>query len=140
VPGVLSERNLSLLGLFAIAGMAVAVSIWKPGTTALLPPCPFHAITGLFCPGCGSTRMLYYLVHGQIGRSFRQNPLAFIALPFVVAKLVVSVLPAAWQVQFRFRFLRSPYWAYGVLVVVIAYAVLRSIPYWPACTLAPGGC
>ena len=23
---------------------------------------------------------------------------------------------------------------------VIAYAVLRSIPYWPACTLAPGGC
>ena len=34
--------------------MLVAVYVWEPAASGLFPPCPFHAFTGLHCPGCGS--------------------------------------------------------------------------------------
>lgn len=36
-------------------------------------PCPFLALTGKPCPGCGGTRALRAFCQGQIAESFRQN-------------------------------------------------------------------
>lgn len=33
----------------------------QPGN--VLPHCPFKTLTGWDCPGCGSTRMLYAILH-----------------------------------------------------------------------------
>ncbi len=123
-----------------MAAAFAAVSVLKPGASGLLPPCPFYALTGLFCPGCGTTRMLYYLVHGEVWASFRQNPLAFVALPFVIGGLINGVLPEARRARWMAWHFRSPAWTFAILVVVVTYAFLRNIPYWPACVLAPGGC
>ena len=38
-------------------------------------PCLFHQYTGLYCPGCGGTRAIYYLFHGQFLLSFIYHPL-----------------------------------------------------------------
>jgi hypothetical protein len=137
-----SGRSLNIVSLFVVLAGLAAVSLWKPGTSVFLPPCPFHALLGLFCPGCGSTRMVYYLVHGELITSFRQNPLAFVFLPFVAVKLVSGVLPPRFQVSFAFidRIIPPRHQPMVLLVVVIAFTVLRNIPIWPACTLAPGGC
>lgn len=137
-----SARSLNIVSLGVMLVGLAAVCLWKPGTTAFLPPCPFHALLGLFCPGCGSTRMLYYFVHGEFGTSFRQNPLAFVFLPFVAVKLVTGVLPPGFQVSYAFldRIIPVKRQPMVLLVVVLAFTVLRNIPYWPACTLAPGGC
>ena len=40
-----------------------------------LPPCPFHMLTGFYCPGCGGTRAVTALICGDIVRSFRFHPL-----------------------------------------------------------------
>ena len=37
-------------------------------------PCLFHLVTGLYCPGCGGTRAVRYLLHGQLGKSLFYNP------------------------------------------------------------------
>lgn len=139
---MLSTRNLNLVSLFVVLAGVAAVSLWKPGTSAFLPPCPFHALLGLFCPGCGATRMLYHLVHGHLITSFRQNPLAFVLMPFVFVKLATGVLPAKFQVSYDFldRIVPPRHQPMVLLVVVIAFTILRNIPVWPACTLAPGGC
>lgn len=57
----------------------------------LLPPCVFHEVTGFYCPGCGSTRSVRFLIRGDIGNSFIYNPIVpytiiatFIFLTFVV--------------------------------------------------------
>ncbi len=40
-------------------------------------PCVFHALTGLYCPGCGGTRAVWFLLHGKIWTSIRYHPLVF---------------------------------------------------------------
>ncbi len=48
-------------------------------------PCLFHLLTGLYCPGCGGTRAVWYLLHGQILKSIQYHPLV------VYAVLVVAI-------------------------------------------------
>ena len=38
------------------------------------PPCLFHLATGYYCPGCGGTRAVSALLHGQLLRSFAFHP------------------------------------------------------------------
>lgn len=132
---ILRARGPALISLAILSGYVAAVSIWKPGSAVLLP-CPFHALTGLFCPGCGMTRMLYHLVHGHFALAFAQNELAFLALPFVLWAIVQALLPQRWAVRFDV----SPRWTYVLIALIVVFTVLRNIPVWPACTLAPGGC
>lgn len=40
--------------------------------------CPFSAITGLPCPGCGSTRALFFVLTGRFGEAFRYNPCIYL--------------------------------------------------------------
>ncbi len=49
-------------------------------------PCAFHLLTGFYCPGCGGTRAVVYLLQGQIGRSFQYHPL----IPYMAAVLVLE--------------------------------------------------
>lgn len=47
--------------------------------------CPLYDLTGLYCPGCGGTRSLTALLHGDILLALHENP-------SVPALLVVGVL------------------------------------------------
>lgn len=130
------RMNLFVLSALIFVGAVVAVCLFQPGASSLLPPCPFYRLTGYYCPGCGSTRMLYHLVHGEPGLALRQNPLAFLCLPFVMVGLIQDLLPV--------RFLhtsRIPHrWLVAFAVLVVLYAVARNLPQHPWCELAPGGC
>ena len=44
-------------------------------------PCVFHLYSGYYCPGCGGTRSVIALLHGDITRSFIYHPLPL----FVIA-------------------------------------------------------
>lgn len=44
-----------------------------------LPACTFRQVTGLFCPGCGGTRAVYYLAKGQLLQSFLYHPFVLYA-------------------------------------------------------------
>jgi hypothetical protein len=58
------------------AGSALALSpVWH-AAAALLPACPWHALTGWPCPGCGTTRALTHLLHADPLGALRFNPLA----------------------------------------------------------------
>ena len=46
--------------------------------------CIFNHLTGLLCPGCGTTRMLKSLFRLKIKDAFMFNPLVFCLLPFIV--------------------------------------------------------
>lgn len=40
-------------------------------------PCLFRLLTGFYCPGCGGTRALKYLLRGQVLASLYYHPLVF---------------------------------------------------------------
>lgn len=56
-------------------------------TTGLSLSCPFHALTGLDCPGCGITRLFLSFAEGDLTGAFLANEALFICGPFLLAML-----------------------------------------------------
>ena len=48
----------------------------------ILLPCIFHKLTGLYCPGCGGTRAVVFLLHGDFLHSLVYHP--FVPYAFVL--------------------------------------------------------
>mgnify|MGYP005755808125 FL=1 len=120
------------------AGAALVAVLWHADPNAegsVLPPCPFQALTGIFCPGCGATRALHALVHGDLAGALAMNPLLVVSLPIIALLLarVAGWLPSNWHGLTRKLSDARP-WA----VVIIGYAVARNIPLEPFSWLAPG--
>ena len=56
--------------------MCAAIWVGDPTTpNGPLPVCPTKALLGIDCPGCGSARMLYSLMHGNLVAAARFNAL-----------------------------------------------------------------
>jgi hypothetical protein len=114
-----------VLGATAI-GAGVMVFFFNPSTHGFYPTCVFHSLTGLNCPGCGATRALYALLHGNLRLALKDNAL------FVVLLAVLAIWSA------RFVFLKSkkqpatfnvpPIFLWIFLVVALLFAALRNLP------------
>jgi hypothetical protein len=92
-------------------------------------------MTGLWCPGCGSARVLHDLAHGNLRAACGHNILIVLSAPF----LLVWGIAALWR-GLRHN-LAPPAAPTGaaliVLVVVIACMIARNLPWWPFTLLAP---
>lgn len=50
-------------------------------TTGFGIPCLFNQITGLQCPGCGTSRMALAVMRFDFADGFMYNPVAFVTVP-----------------------------------------------------------
>ena len=124
-----TKQEWITLGALLLLGAAACVILLAapPGSphAKWLPKCMFHQLTGLYCPGCGATRALSALLHGDIRASLRNNLLLVpgsITVAILIVKPVVS--------------LNRPV-AVAVAAAVIGFTVLRNIPVAPFTYLAP---
>lgn len=131
VPPKISRVNPNLwftaaiLGLTGIGGLAV-LFFFNPTTNHFYPVCLFHQLTGLNCPGCGMTRALYALLHGDFSTALRDNAL-------LVLGLALFGLRGLWLAVERFRGQTAGRWLPGkwiwpLLFVTLLFAVLRNLP------------
>jgi Protein of unknown function (DUF2752) len=73
------------LATAALLGLAVAlVAVVDPHTGGRYPTCPFHAVTGLWCPGCGGLRAVHDLTHGHLALALHENVLVVLLGPSLV--------------------------------------------------------
>ncbi|KPI13368.1 Protein of unknown function DUF2752 [Actinobacteria bacterium OK074] len=91
----------------------------------LLPRCPFRALTGLLCPACGGTRMVYDLMHGDFAQAWLDNRVLLLASPFALALL------GRWAVEGlrgrRWRPELSTRTQLLILAVAVAWTIVRNI-------------
>src|SRR5690554_4920065 len=66
-----------------LTGSVVILYLFNPEEASVYPPCPFHYITRLYCPGCGSLRALHNLLHGHLTKAMSLNPLMVATLPIL---------------------------------------------------------
>jgi hypothetical protein len=96
----------------------IACLYWFPPTRySFYPRCPFFALTNLECPGCGMTRALAAMLHGQFALSWYYNPLALLLVPVLGAYFAVGY----WRV------IRHGRWYLPQLPTPVAIAMLASI-------------
>lgn len=125
--------------------LAIAATVWM-GLTAggvflfffnptgaasqFFPKCPFRLLTGFQCPGCGSTRAFYQLLHLHPIAAFKLNPLMMLTLPFLVYGFIGFTKSALTGRPQRRLFIPAIYlWAW--LVLLISFWIFRNTPWYP---------
>ena len=94
-----------------------------------LLPCAIHTLTGLYCPGCGTTRMLHLLLTGDIARAFFMNPFMLCVLPLVGYYLLAEGLPDMTGGRLRIPRLKLGMgFAIALAAATVAFIILRNIP------------
>lgn len=120
----------------ALLGAGTLLFLFDPAASGIFPPCPFHALTGLYCPGCGSLRALHQLFHGNVLAALGLNPLMVLSLPFILYSLVAGGLSRRGVRLLPVYSLRS-WQAWSILVLVVIYGLARNLPLYPFSLLAP---
>ena len=103
----------------ALFTLTATVSPEQPGH---YPACPFRAITGYACPGCGSLRALHDLAHGHFTTALTHNAVLVMMLPFAAAAWLRAVTGRTGAVA-------SPRWlCYAAMAILAMWTVIRNLP------------
>lgn len=133
----MSTKTLKVIGLTGVILAATFILyFFNPSTSSVYPPSPFRALTGLYCPGCGTLRALHHLLHGHIITAFGLNPLMMLALPYLIYSYISYSAPVILEREIPQIFIKAN-WIWLILKVILAYWVLRNIPFAPFSWLAP---
>jgi hypothetical protein len=90
------------------------------------PQCPIHHFFGILCPGCGTTRALAALLHGNVSEALRLNALTMLMLPIVSAyaatkySRVLAGKPLHWSKL-------HPSAIYAMSAMAIAFTIARNL-------------
>jgi hypothetical protein len=122
----LGLRPASSVPLALVAGACIPLTVVTGGPSL----CPFKVITGLPCPGCGLTRSVVALLHGELMTSVYFHPLGTPLVLFLVVLALIDAwgwrqssrpgrarLPASWLPE-RVMRTPAPWIAIGALAVV----------------------
>ena len=111
---VIKSQSVKQYGILAIAG-ASYLSLTFVG---LRISCPIHSLTGVFCPGCGSTRAARALLRGDLELALHNNALFLLSPVLVLTGVLIS------------RYSKNRMWLYlfiaTLFVLVVTFTVLRN--------------
>jgi hypothetical protein len=115
-----------------VAAAAVLVGallyVFDPAQGGPYPVCYFHRTTGLLCPGCGCLRALHQLLHGHVASALYFNPLMVLCLPLALWLAGLAAF-RAWRGRAA-AFVVRPVWLWSAGGVLLAFTILRNLP-WP---------
>lgn len=126
------HRLAAPVGIAAVAVGGCAL-IWLADPTVpggMLPVCPTKALLGIDCPGCGSLRMIYSLLHLDLGAALRFNALGVVAVGLLLWAF------GAWTygrlVDRPVRSWQHLRWSAPVaLALALAWFVVRNLNFGP---------
>jgi hypothetical protein len=113
---------------FAAVGLAAAALLYRfpPQEYSFYPRCPFYAVTGHLCPGCGATRAIAELLHGHVAAALHFNAAVTLLMP-VLLWYFASMYWTAVR-ENRVEWPQVPEWSWrAALACLLLFAVVRDI-------------
>jgi hypothetical protein len=99
--------------------------------TSLYPPCIFKKLTSLQCPGCGSARACYHLLHGNFLTAIDHNILMTAFLPLLIIEGFARLFLNNHNNATRLRVIENNIRPFHVLIIVITFWILRNLELYP---------
>lgn len=129
VPPKISRANhrfAAAVIAFSAFGALAVLFFFNPTTYHFYPVCLFHQVTGLNCPGCGMTRAMYALLHGDFLTALRDNA-------FLLLVLAAAILRGLWFGLNHWRGRPTGAWLpvtfiWPVLFIALIFTILRNLP------------
>lgn len=130
-------KTLGIAAFLIIVSCAIVYYYTHDPAVSPYPPCPFYYITGLYCPGCGSSRALHQLLHGNFLKALDLNPFMVISIPFVLYLLISTAdIRIGGRRIFKRIFFKKGFYTM-LLSIIFVYWVIRNLPFYPFNILAP---
>jgi hypothetical protein len=98
-----------------------------PTASAVFPRCTFLSLTGYKCPGCGTQRMYYNLLHGHPLKAISYNYFAALLAPYLLVLASTYLAPASSYTQWVRRHLATRWAAYTYAALYILWWFLRNL-------------
>jgi hypothetical protein len=129
-----ARRGAAIRAATVLALACVAWAVPHLLTLPSIPLCAFRLWTGLPCPGCGMTRAVFRMAHGDVATAFRFHPVAPVLAVFVAVVLAGALVGVAtgrdpvWRAVTR----RATEIVLAAIGVLVATWVVRAfvVPSW----------
>lgn len=96
------KYNRFLTGLFLVVWSFLPFLLWEVPLSSILNGhsiCVFENLTGHECWGCGMTRALFTLLHGQFEAAWAYNPTVYLVAPILVYLYVRTIVELLRRVR-----------------------------------------
>ncbi|MGC4805435.1 DUF2752 domain-containing protein [Micromonospora sp. DT233] len=125
------------LAALGCVGLGMTYALLSDPTRAApdaAPSCLLKLTTGLDCPGCGGTRALWYLLHGDLPAAARHHFLFVFVVPFLTYFFVAWAGKQAfgWKLPMPQP---SSKMIGGLLALWAVFSVARNLPWVPFTSL-----
>ena len=118
-----AQKAKKMLLLHLIIGAAAFFSAFILKSISLYE-CVFHSVTGLYCPGCGTTRAAREFFNVNILRSIFYNPLPVLITLFFIILIAYDVYAVVRKDSPKYRWCLCYF--YTVFAIEIAYCIWRN--------------
>jgi len=112
--------------LVVVGALGLGYALWVQ-LTHLSVPCPFHAVTGLLCPGCGVTRLCLALLRLDAAAAWQANPVLLALLPLLGGMLGYRAVVYVCRGHVPTARWETLVWS-GMAVVLLIWGIVRNIP------------
>ncbi|MDX1462453.1 MAG: DUF2752 domain-containing protein [Marinirhabdus sp.] len=132
------KRILKVVGVgILVIALAMVYFSFNPLEHTFFLQCPFHSLTGYYCPGCGSQRAIHQLLHGDLYLAFSYNPFMVLSLPLIAYGIGTKLYNYIFQAQHRVQLFYKNWFIYGYFAIAVLYWILRNLSFEPFRYLAP---
>ncbi|MCX6151092.1 MAG: DUF2752 domain-containing protein [Ignavibacteriales bacterium] len=122
--------------LICVVGFCGILFFASPNDLKYFVRCPFHSITGLYCPGCGSLRGCYAIIHGDVLKALDYNFFMVLSIPFLAYSLALFFIREITKKPSKGKYIK-PVYLWSLLISILVFWILRNIPVYPFNILAP---
>ena len=119
-------RDFIIINIASGGAVLVMLAVMMLQRYGILPsmPCAVHELFHVYCPGCGGTRALFELFHGNIIGSLYCNPAVFLGMILILYYEIGAIITIIKN-NGKCYYYQKGLLIYGYLIIIMLFTVVR---------------